>query len=210
MTELPQTRQSLLIRLAAHSDRAWAEFLEVYERALYGYCRANRLQDADAEDVTQEVLAALVQRVPDWNSDRNQGSFRGWLFRVARNISVDLVTARARQAIGSGDANVRAMLAEVPQSEMDQQAVMESEYRRSLFQWAAARAKSEVQDVTWQSFHRTAVQGQKADAVATQLGVPVGSVYTAKCRVVARIRSMVAELDDEFEPDESLMRFDRG
>ena len=210
MTELPQTRQSLLIRLAEQSDRAWAEFLEVYERALYRYCRANRLQQADAEDVTQEVLAALVQRVPDWNADRSQGSFRGWLFRVARNISVDLVTARSRQAIGSGDANVRAMLAEVPQSELDQKAAMEHEYRRSLFQWAAARAKSEVQDVTWQCFHRTAVQGEKAEEVATQLGVPVGSVYTAKCRVVARMRSMIAELDDEFEPDEPQLRLDRS
>ncbi|MEM8679233.1 MAG: sigma-70 family RNA polymerase sigma factor [Planctomycetota bacterium] len=203
MTELPQTRQSLLLRLAQQSDRAWDEFLEVYEGALYRYCRANRLQDADAADVTQEVLAALWKRIPDWDPDRAKGSFRAWLFRVARNVSVDLVTARAQKAVGSGDANVDQMLAEWPQSEAAQREALETEYRRSLFHWAARRVKSQVQPITWQSFQRTAVEGRKSDDVARELGVSVGTVYTAKCRVVARIRKMVAELDDEFEPSES-------
>ena len=199
MNELPQTRESLLIRLGHHSDRAWAEFIGVYERALYRYCRANRLQDADAEDVTQEVLAALLKRIADWDPDRAKGSFRAWLFRVARNISVDLVSARARQAIGSGDAGVNQMLAEIAEPDDARREALETEYRRALFQWAADRAKSEVQDVTWQSFQRTAVEGQRAEDVAAALGVPVGTVYTAKCRVVARMRNLIAELDDEPE-----------
>ena len=68
-----------------------------------------------------------------------------------------------------------------------------------MFDWASEQVKSEVRDVTWKSFCMTAVDGQKAEQVAATLRVPVGSVYTAKCRVVARIRSKIQELNDEFD-----------
>ncbi|MEM7478589.1 MAG: hypothetical protein AAF483_26700, partial [Planctomycetota bacterium] len=53
-----------------------------------------------------------------------------------------------------------------------------------------------VRELTWLSFCKTAVEGQKAEQVSQELGIPVGSVYTAKCRIVARIRAKIAELDD--------------
>ena len=67
MPDLPATRQSLLLELGRRSDAAWAEFLGVYEQAIYRVCRSKGLQDADARDVTQEVLAAVHARVADWD-----------------------------------------------------------------------------------------------------------------------------------------------
>lgn len=201
MNELPQTRQSLLLELGKRSDDAWSEFLVVYENALVRFCRAKGLQDADARDVTQDVLAAVHRRIPTWNPDASKGSFRAWLFRVARNISVDEIHRRAKRATASGDSQVAEFLSQLPDGSEDQQSAFEAEYRRSLFDWASNQVKSEVRDVTWKSFCMTAVDGQKAEQVAATLGIPVGSVYTAKCRVVARIRSKIQEMDDEFEPE---------
>ena len=199
MNELPQTRQSLLVELGRRSDDAWSEFLEVYERALFRYCRARGLQDADAEDVTQDVLAAVHKRIPSWDPDASKGSFRAWLFRVARNISVDEIHRRAKRATASGDSQVAEFLSQLPDGSEGQQAEFDAEYRRSLFDWASRQVKREVRDITWKSFCMTAIDGQKAEHVATTLGIPVGSVYTAKCRVVARIRSKIQELDEEFD-----------
>src|SRR5262245_25748155 len=48
MAQLPDTRHSLLIRLAEPSDTAaWLEFLETYEGAVFRYCRSRGLQEAD-------------------------------------------------------------------------------------------------------------------------------------------------------------------
>ena len=199
MTELPQTRQSLLLELGKRSDDAWTEFLEVYERAVFRYCRARGLQVADAEDATQDVLAAVYARIPDWDSDRSKGSFRAWLFRVARNVSVDEIHRRARGIAASGDSQVAEILSQVPDGSEGQSVEFDAEYRRSLFDWASRQVKREVRDVTWKSFCLTALDGQKAEHVATTLGIPVGSVYTAKCRVVARIRTKIQELDEEFD-----------
>ncbi|MFK7820217.1 MAG: RNA polymerase sigma factor [Planctomycetaceae bacterium] len=199
MTDLPQTRQSLLLQLGKRSDEAWSEFLNVYENALYRYCRARGLQDADACDATQDVLAAVHKRLPTWDRDTSKGSFRAWLFRVARNISVDEINRRARRATASGDSQVAEFLSQLPDGSEDQHGDFDEEYRKSLFDWASKQVKREVRDVTWKSFRMTAIDGQKAEQVATTLGVPIGSVYTAKCRVVARIRSKIDELSGEFD-----------
>ncbi|MFK7765684.1 MAG: RNA polymerase sigma factor [Mariniblastus sp.] len=199
MKEIPQTRKSLLLELGKQSDDAWTEFLLVYEDALYRFCRARGLQDADAKDVLQNVLEAVLKRVPTWDHDAS-GSFRGWLFRVARNISVDAIDHRAKKATGTGDSQIARLLSEVPNPQTAE-TTFEFEYQSSLFDWASKRVKSEVREVTWLSFCLTAIDGQKAEHVAEKLGVSVGSVYTAKCRVVARIRAMIATLDDGFNPE---------
>lgn len=199
MSEIPQTRESLLLQLGMHSEDAWSEFLAVYEQALYRFCRAKGLQDADANDVLQGVLAAVLKRIPTWDPDSSKGSFRGWLFRVARNIAVDVIDRRAKKATASGDSQVARMLLEIPDRESLQELSFEDEYQKSLFDWASKQVKSEVREITWMSFCLTAIDGQKAEQVAEQLDIPVGSVYTAKCRVVARIRAKIADMDDGIE-----------
>lgn len=201
MPQVPQTRQSLLIQLGKQNDEAWAEFLLVYESALVGFCRTMGLQEADARDATQEVLAAVHQKVPTWDHDASKGSFRAWLFRVARNIAIDLIAVRARRTPTNSVSQADRLIAE--RSSLEGSATLETEYRRALFEWAARQAKSEVHEATWQAFERTTVQGHSVDATASELNLSAGSVYTAKCRVVARIRAKIAHLEQAF-PDDPL------
>ena len=207
MNDLPQTRNSLLLRLKSKGSGAWKEFLCVYEQAIYTFCRSKGLQDADALDVKQDVFSAVLTQIDDWNTDRTRGSFRGWLLRVARNIAVDRIRGRRRpDAMPSGTAENLTALAHVPEPADAEEAVFEFEYRCAAFQWAAKHVRQEVQETTWLSFWKTAVENKKPTDVAQELGISVGSIYTAKCRVVARLRDRVAEIDDDasgFEFDES-------
>ena len=60
MTEPPSTRASLLVRLRDAGDQeAWRQFVGLYGPLIYRYGRRHRLQDADAADLTQEVLRAV-------------------------------------------------------------------------------------------------------------------------------------------------------
>ena len=202
MSHAPQTRQSLLLELAKHSDDAWAEFLTVYETGIFRFCRAMGLQEADARDATQEVLAAVHRKVSTWERDADLGSFRAWLFRVARNVSIDAIADRARRTAAHGGSQVDRVLAELPAGSDAAESAFEAETRRSLYEWAAEQARSEVRDATWRAFHATAVQGRKAEDVAAELGLTVGSVYTAKCRVVARIRERIEQVTGEFRSNQ--------
>lgn len=197
MSDLPHTRQSLLIRLADRCDDAWSEFLKIYENALIEYARRRGLQDADARDVTQEVLAAVETKIQSWDSDSTRGSFRGWLFRAARNIAVDKIRERAKTPPTGGSHNA-LHLQEVAEERMDDEFL--ADYRRQLFQWAAEHARPQVNDTTWRAFWLTAVEGLDAEQAAAQLSLSKGNVYAAKFRVTLKIQKLAAKFQYEDEP----------
>ncbi len=191
MTELPRTRQSLLIQLERRSDEAWAEFLAIYEQAIYRVCRSRGLQDADARDVSQEVFAAVHAKLATWDHNAARGSFRAWLLRVARNISIDLIRERARRVCTADDTVAAVALRDAVDDPDRHDPDFDLEYDRTVFERAAERVRAEVRPKTWQAFELTTLQGCSAAEAAERLGMPIGSVYTAKCRVVARIRACV-------------------
>lgn len=193
--ELLKTRHSLLLRLKRQEDDAWREFISIYEQAIFRYCRSRGLQDADARDATQEVLAAVHNRVGSWDCEESRGTLRAWLFRVARNIAIDTLRRRRRQAVASGDTGVGEILAELPSVDEKEATAFQMEYRRAMFHWAAEEVRPEVQDSTWRSFWMTAVEGQTPEKVADSLDLSVGAVYAAKCRVVARVREKLTQVD---------------
>ena len=50
---------------------------------------------------------------------------------------------------------------------------------------------------TWEAFHRQMFDGQRADTVAAELGMPLNSVYVARSRVLSALRREAAGLIDE-------------
>ena len=85
MADIPSTRASLLVRLRDPRDEAaWTEFVDLYAPLIYGYLRRQGLQDADAVDVSQEVISAVAGAVSRLEYDPKRGSFRTWLFTVVR------------------------------------------------------------------------------------------------------------------------------
>src|ERR1700719_4533420 len=85
MAEIPPTRASLLVRLRDPRDEAaWAEFVDLYAPLIYGYARKQGLQDADAVDLSQEVVSAVAAAVGRLEYDPGRGTFRRWLFTIVR------------------------------------------------------------------------------------------------------------------------------
>lgn len=138
MTESPETRLSLLVRIRqAADDEAWSQFVEIYAPLVYGFYRRNGLQDADAADLTQDVLCAVAKSARDLVYDPRRGSFRGWLFTVARNKLRNFVTRRDPHGRGTGDSRMRKIIEEHPaKEELDS---WDTEYQQRLFGWAAER-----------------------------------------------------------------------
>jgi RNA polymerase sigma-70 factor (ECF subfamily) len=195
MAETLQTRPSLLVRVRDPRDQeAWRTFLDLYAPLIYGFGRKSGLQDADAADLTQTVLTAVSTSIGRLEYEPDKGTFRGWLFGVARN-QLGKWRRSQRQPAASGDTLDRERLAEHPAPEANDW--WEHEYKRQCFLVAAERVRPLVNDVSWQSFWRTAVEGQAAAEVAAQLQLSVGALYTAKSRVLALVKKEIQALVEE-------------
>ena len=72
------------LRLVPADQAAWAQFTDRHGRKIYGWCRQWNLGDADAEDVTQNVLLKLAEKMRMFDDDSSR-SFRGWLKTVTRH-----------------------------------------------------------------------------------------------------------------------------
>jgi RNA polymerase sigma-70 factor (ECF subfamily) len=191
------TRASLLVRIRDPQDRiAWTEFVELYAPLIHAYGMRRGLQDADAADLVQEVLRRVNRSAPQFQYDRQKGSFRGWLLTVTRNEIRKMAARRKRQAAGTGDTQVHGMMAEQP-DERGGQEEWDREYRWNLFLWAAERVRPQFREATWKAFWLTVVEGRKIEEAAETLALSVGAVYVARSRVIALIRQEIAAA----EPD---------
>jgi RNA polymerase sigma-70 factor (ECF subfamily) len=198
MADSPSTRPSLLVRIRNAQDRqAWAEFVDLYAPLVYGFARKHGLQDADAADLTQDVLRAVSQAAAHLDYDPRRGSFRGWLFTIVRNKLRNFRASRKRQARGTGDTDVQNVLMDQPARAEDASALWDQEYEQRLFAWAAAQVREGCQETTWQAFAQTAVEGKDAKEVARQLGMTVAAVYLAKSRVLARLKEIIRQCQGE-------------
>ena len=108
------TRVTLLGRLRAAPDdpAAWCEFVAWYGGKIYAWCRAWGLQEADAQDVTQEVFLNLSVRMHDFRYDP-RGSFRAWLKTLTHHAWQDYLEKQRRPGRGSGSESAMECLAAV-------------------------------------------------------------------------------------------------
>jgi RNA polymerase sigma-70 factor (ECF subfamily) len=159
---------------------------------VYQFGRKRGLQDADAADLTQLVFGEVAQSINRLDYDPDRGSFRGWLLAVTRNQMYKLLS-RGRRDLRQVESG---LLDDMAAKHVDQ-AVWDEEYPRRLFRWATEQVRGEFEDGTWQAFWRTAVDGKSAKEVGDALAMSVGAVYTAKSRVVSRLRKVIGQVEDE-------------
>jgi RNA polymerase sigma factor (sigma-70 family) len=198
MPEAPPTRPSLLIRLRDHQDHAaWSQFVDVYAPLIYGYLRKRGLQDADSADLTQICLRQVAAHVGSLEYDPRRDSFRGWLFTIVRNRLRNFCAQPRHLHQGTGDSGVQRLLENQAAPEPDEAREWGREYQAGLFAWAAEQVRPLVQEATWLAFWQTAVEGKSGQEVARGLGLTVAAVYLAKGRVVARLRALIREVQDE-------------
>ncbi len=193
MDHLPDTRHSLLFRLRDPADaEAWGEFLDIYRPMIYRLARLRGWQDADAQDVSQAVLVKIASKIESFDPG-GKAKFRTWLSRVCQNTITDEFRRRRGEVTSSSNERLSGIAATQSQVDEDE---FSKEQRRAVFRWAAKRVATEFEPATWEAFRLTAIEGKPPKEVAEQLGVSMGAVYTARSRVMRRLRQKVQEYDE--------------
>jgi RNA polymerase sigma factor (sigma-70 family) len=188
-----RTSASLLARLreAPADQTAWAAFVDRYGRKVYGWCRHWGLQEADAQDVTQDVLVRLAEKMRGFAYDPSR-SFRAWLKTLTRHALSDFCDARGRVAAGGSQA---IELLHAVEAREDLLLRLEGEFDQEVYEEALARVEARVTPKTWRAFELTAREGRTGAEVAAELGMNVAAVFVARGRVQKMLQDEVRALD---------------
>jgi RNA polymerase sigma factor (sigma-70 family) len=190
-----RTSVTLLGRLREDpkDQAAWNDFVARYQPKILEWCQRWRLQECDAQDVTQAVLLKLNGLMSKFVYDRSR-SFRGWLKTLTHHAWRDLVDERKRVGVGSGDSRMGELFGSLEAGD-DLVQHLEEEFRRELMDQAMVRVRPRVAPRTWDAFRLTALEGCSGAAVAAQLAMKVARVYVAKSEVKQMIREEIRKLE---------------
>ena len=191
---LPSTRVTLLVRLRQdpYDPAGWHEFVDRYGPLIYRWCRQWNLQDADAEDVTQDILVKLCQKLRDFRYDPSL-AFRGWLKTVAHHAWRDFENRRRVRA-GAGDGRSEDRLLTV-QARDDLVQKLEEAFDLELLELAKARVRRRVASHTWEAFRLAAIEGMPVAEVAARVHLQVAMVYVAKSKVQRMLQEEIGKLE---------------
>ena len=191
------TRVSLLGRLRRDpgNQAAWDAFVEHYGGRIYEWCRRWDLQEADAQDVTQNVLLKLAEKMRDFDYDPSR-SFRAWLKTLTHHAWIDYVEGLKARGRGGDDSQVIAVLEQV-EARDDLVRRLEAEFDQELLEAAMERVRARVEPQTWEAFRLTSIEGLSGGEAARRIPMKEPMVYVARGRVLKLLRQEVKKLNGE-------------
>src|SRR5262245_39982389 len=194
-TKRPPTAERLLARLRHEGDaEAWKTFVDLYTPLVYRFCRHRSLQDADARDITQQVLAIVHRAIARFEYNRERGRFRNWLGAVTAHeiLRYQRKERRSGKGMGQGYGDDLAALASAT---VDPTWV--EEFNSYIFQLALDRIRAEFENDIWQAFELTWLKDEKPKDAAEKVGKPSAWVYKARYKVMERLRKELEYLTSD-------------
>ena len=194
---------SLAIRLQDGSVGAWSEFVELYGPLVESWSMRAGLSKAAREDVAQEVFLSVHRAIGKFDSTRENATFRGWLWRIARNAVLQSLQKAGTPGRGGSTAHLQLNTVADPFAESVSEWMSLSESQppadvkgmAALMRRAMDQIKSRVDSQTWTAFWQTAVLNQPTRDVAESLGMTPAAVRKAKSRTIQRLRKQLGDCE---------------
>lgn len=193
-----ETSLSLLDRVRSTAgDDAWPRLVEVYSPLLRSWLTRFEIESADADDLVQEVLLAVSRELPAFQHSGRVGAFRNWLRTILVHRVRNFWRSRNYRPVAAGGSTWMEQLQQLEDESSNVSLEWNLEHDRHVMARLLELVRPRFEDKTWEAFRRQMLDGQRADVVATELDMPLNSVYVARSRVLSTLRREAAGLIDE-------------
>ena len=164
---VPVTSISLLKVLGEDSQSPrWREFLRMYASTIDGFL-FKHFPTVDAEDVVQETLRALVEKLPLYEYEPDtKGHFRNYLIGIVRFKAIEQLKRRKREADLRVELEANAQFEW--ECEKQSYSVDLRDWQREAYEAALAQfmADKNISTRDKEIFRRVALQGESPEDVA--------------------------------------------
>jgi len=182
---LSATEQDRTIEQAVHAER----------KRLFDFIRRRVRNEADAEDILQDVFYQLVT---SYSLTEPIERLTSWLFTVARNKVIDWYRKRRPEALPADEDDPSAPL-NLEDILFDPKENPDEVYARSLVWTELAEALDELPEEQREVFVLHELEGRSFKEIAELTGEPINTLLSRKRYAVLFLREQLKELYDEIE-----------
>lgn len=178
-----------LIEAAIADPAAFEPLYRLHAPAVYRFCYRQLGHPEAAADATSHVFIRAIAALPSFAPDRDQPgkTFRAWLFRIARNVVIDLRRKdRRHRSLDEQDAgDLAAALVDPHRSPED--LVIAGDDSRAVREALRTLPDRQRQIVELR------LAGLTGDEIAEAMGTSLSAVKSAQFRAYATLRRALGE-----------------
>ena len=184
------TQPSLLSRVRDPANHAaWREFEAKYRDLILRFCRQRGLQQTDAEDVLQIVLANLVRSLPQFVYDPKRGRFRDYLYQAVRS-GISRMKKRPKTLSAALDTSMLHALE--ADDESDAEALWHREWINHHFRLAMQSIRRTFESRSIDIFERS-MRGESVAQLAQAFSTTEQAVHKVRQRIRARMQELITQ-----------------
>lgn len=189
------TRLTLLEKIKDRYDgTAWEEFVHYYQKYIFIILNGMGMPPGDAEELGQQIMIKLWEKLPDFEYQRGVARFRTWLCRVVQNQARNFMrNQNVRRSKSCGDALEYQL--EIPsESELEQLAEREWNIYVAKLAWNNV---SDKMPEHYKEVFKLHANGKSTKEIEEETGLTSNAinVYLKRCR--DRLKEEVKRLTDE-------------
>jgi RNA polymerase sigma factor (sigma-70 family) len=183
--------------MKAEQDQRISETVARERSRLRNFIRRSVADEADAEDILQEVFYELVESYRLMKPIEQVGA---WLFRVARNRIIDLFRKRKPETLESEMAGTAAEGDMLTLEDLlpSPDAGPEAAYARSVLMEELEAALDELPEEQREVFVAHELEGRSFKGLAAETGVSINTLLSRKRYAVIYLRERLGEIYEEF------------
>jgi RNA polymerase sigma factor (sigma-70 family) len=185
---VPTTSTTMLKQIAGAAEHPrWEEFVAKYRPMLEAFARG-RFPELEADDLIQETLLGVMKALPEYVArEDKKGAFHNFLTGVLRHKALDALRREGRRT---------AAEAKRAPGGTEEGGSRGEEWMKTIYAVALEQlmGNPKLGARTKQIFKRTALDGEKPQAVADSLLVSRDVVDQTKRRMMERLRETVERL----------------
>lgn len=183
------------ITTVGHRNASIQETVGKERKRLFDFIRRRVRNEADAEDILQDVLYQLVA---SYSVTEPIEKLTSWLFTVARNRIIDWYRKRRPESLPANDENP-ALPLNLEEILFDPHENPDQVYARSLVWTELAEALDDLPEEQRTVFVMHELEGKSFKEIAEITGEPLSTLLSRKRYAVLSLREALQELYNEFE-----------
>lgn len=190
------TRHTLIQRAQNSRDNeTWEEFVDSYKKFIFYMLNQMQVPQNLIDDLAQEILLNLWSKLELYAKEK--GKFRSWLTRVIRNSATDcLIKEQRYNKRQENGAEVLELLESMSETEFEK--IIDREWRSHMVKITLESLESQLSETAIKVF-KLSLEQVPAEAIAEQMDITIGSVYTLKNRVKEQFSRRLKHLVQELE-----------